>query len=107
MARKGPDSRERPRGWRRSWPLGSAEPRGSPMRRWINALNEQFPLRYLTWLVCALGFVATALSWYVLRYGSWLVLSFGALTVLGLRDVLQTKRAILRNYPVIGHMRFA
>jgi len=77
------------------------------MRRWINALNEQFPLRYLTWLLCWLGLAITALSWLVLKSGSWLVLSFGALTLLGLRDVLQNKRAILRNYPVIGHLRFA
>lgn len=30
----------------------------------------------------------------------------GALSVLGIMDVRQTKHSILRNYPVIGHMRF-
>jgi glutamate synthase domain-containing protein 2 len=37
----------------------------------------------------------------------WLLfaLSFG-LSILGIRDLFQTKRAILRNYPIIGHLRF-
>ena len=35
----------------------------------------------------------------------WLLL-FGALTALGVRDLLQTRHAILRNYPSLGHMRF-
>jgi glutamate synthase domain-containing protein 2 len=30
-----------------------------------------------------------------------------ALTVLGLADLRQTRHAILRNYPIIGHLRFA
>ncbi|MDE3011811.1 MAG: FMN-binding glutamate synthase family protein [Pseudomonadota bacterium] len=31
---------------------------------------------------------------------------FAALALVGLRDLLQTRHAILRNYPVIGHLRF-
>jgi glutamate synthase domain-containing protein 2 len=76
------------------------------MRRWINALNEQFPVRYLAWLLCVIGFLLSAFSWALTDLAPWLCLSFGALSVVGLRDVLQTKRAILRNYPVIGHLRF-
>jgi glutamate synthase domain-containing protein 2 len=30
----------------------------------------------------------------------------GVLAVLGFRDLLQTRHAILRNYPILGHMRF-
>ncbi|HDR9103724.1 FMN-binding glutamate synthase family protein [Paraburkholderia sp. A3RO-2L] len=30
----------------------------------------------------------------------------GCLLLLGLRDVLQTKHSILRNYPIIGHLRY-
>ncbi len=76
------------------------------MRRWINALNEQFPVRYLSWLLCVVGFLLCAFNWALTDLTPWLCLAFGALSVLGLRDVLQTKRAILRNYPVIGHLRF-
>lgn len=31
---------------------------------------------------------------------------FSSLTMLGLYDCVQTKHAILRNYPILGHMRF-
>ena len=34
------------------------------------------------------------------------VIIFGSLMFLGLYDVIQTKHAILRNYPVAGHLRF-
>ncbi len=77
------------------------------MRRWIEFLNQQFPVRYLAWLGCGL----------MLLLGLWLLanernggLALGvvgaALTLVGLRDVMQTRRAVLRNYPVIGHLRF-
>ncbi len=37
----------------------------------------------------------------------WTVfLSFTLLTMVGIRDVIQTRHAILRNYPIIGHLRF-
>jgi glutamate synthase domain-containing protein 2 len=31
---------------------------------------------------------------------------FGLLTILGIHDRLQTRHAVLRNYPILGHMRF-
>ena len=31
---------------------------------------------------------------------------FGALTALGLYDLVQTRHAILRNYPISAHLRF-
>ena len=38
---------------------------------------------------------------------AWLVVAAGAfLTLVGAYDVTQRKHSILRNYPVIGHMRF-
>jgi hypothetical protein len=30
----------------------------------------------------------------------------GALTLLGLWDLLQTRHAVLRNYPILAHLRF-
>ena len=37
----------------------------------------------------------------------WLSLTlFGGLALLGLRDISQTSHSILRNYPILGHMRF-
>jgi glutamate synthase domain-containing protein 2 len=34
------------------------------------------------------------------------LLGFAGLTVLGTRDLLQTKHAVLRNYPISAHLRF-
>lgn len=39
--------------------------------------------------------------WYLLPF-----LIFAALSVLGLNDVRQTSHSVLRNYPVMGHIRF-
>ncbi|MEZ5912163.1 MAG: FMN-binding glutamate synthase family protein [Paracoccaceae bacterium] len=56
-------------------------------------------------LVAALTLVSLALLWVSAWF--WLpALGFGALTALGFYDVSQRHHAILRNYPVLGHMRF-
>src|SRR5258706_5522948 len=34
------------------------------------------------------------------------ILIFGALTALGIRDLLQKNHAVLRNYPIAAHIRF-
>ena len=34
------------------------------------------------------------------------VVIFGALTFLGIRDLLQKNHAVLRNYPISAHIRF-
>ena len=39
--------------------------------------------------------------WFMIPF-----LCFGALTLLGLHDLRQPHHSILRNYPVLGHMRF-
>ncbi len=37
----------------------------------------------------------------------WLPLAlFGSLSAVGLMDLVQTRHSILRNYPILGHMRF-
>jgi glutamate synthase domain-containing protein 2 len=42
------------------------------------------------------------------RDGAWLWLGIPAalLTALGVRDLLQARHAIIRNYPILGHLRF-
>jgi len=73
---------------------------------WLNRLDQHVPLRYTAWLTCAAAAVAAAASWLSVGRGAWLALGFGALTAVGLRDTRQTRHAVLRNYPVIGHLRF-
>ena len=36
----------------------------------------------------------------------WSLIVFGPLIALGVRDMLQTKRAVSRNFPIIGHGRY-
>src|ERR1035437_3423862 len=36
----------------------------------------------------------------------WLVWLSGGITAIGILDLTQTKRAILRNYPILAHIRF-
>lgn len=87
---------------------------------------KPFPGRYIPWLLCIAlslfflqdilvvqlprlsvdslealfeSFMPGALDWSML-------LLFSGLALLGLHDVRQTRHAILRNYPVSGHIRF-
>ena len=56
--------------------------------------------------------VAAGLALICLIVGFWapwvfvLAAIFGAFTLLGVYDVRQDRHAILRNYPILGHLRF-
>ncbi|OSQ47830.1 FMN-binding glutamate synthase family protein [Marivita geojedonensis] len=67
-------------------------------------LREQ--QRYATLVGCS---VIALVSLLGLAFHGWFRLPlalFGGLTALGIYDVTQRKHAILRNYPILGHMRF-
>ncbi|MEK8086818.1 FMN-binding glutamate synthase family protein [Aquabacterium sp. A3] len=79
------------------------------MPRWLLRLDEHVPIRYAVWSLAWLGLAVGA--WLLLiGRGGWgcllAVVLCGGLVLLGLRDVRQTSRAVLRNYPVIGHLRY-
>ncbi|MCM5679167.1 glutamate synthase-related protein [Schlegelella sp. S2-27] len=76
------------------------------MPYWLIALDRHFPIRYLAWLASAIGFLLAAFVWVGFDTGGWWVLLFAALLVTGLHDVRQGRHSVLRNYPVIGHLRF-
>ncbi|MBS9716504.1 FMN-binding glutamate synthase family protein [Pseudohalocynthiibacter aestuariivivens] len=62
--------------------------------------------RYAVFLGVAL---LTVLSLVAAYWFAWMLvpaLFFAALTALGVHDVTQPRHSILRNYPVLGHMRF-
>ena len=73
---------------------------------WMTRLNHHFPLRYLSWMLCGVLALVFAMRWWNGPVDQLMTLLFLALTLLGLRDVRQPRRSILRNYPVIGHLRF-
>jgi len=58
-------------------------------------------LAVITALVSLVGVLGTG-SW---AWGICLLVS-GGLTALGIRDLVQTKHAVLRNYPIAAHLRF-
>lgn len=64
--------------------------------------------RYLAFVIAA-G-MATTGFWYVAtsgRWGWWWLAIIGLLLfAVGVHDLLQRHRAILRNYPIIGHFRY-
>jgi glutamate synthase domain-containing protein 2 len=76
------------------------------MFAWLNRLDQHFPVRYSAWALCALGFVLSALCWLVWGMGWLPALVFAFFVGLGFRDIRQTQRSVLRNYPVIGHLRY-
>ncbi|SHI38749.1 Glutamate synthase domain-containing protein 2 [Palleronia salina] len=58
-------------------------------------------------LAAAAALTVVCLALVPLSGWAWLgVLVFGALTAVGVRDMRQTHHAILRNYPILGHIRF-
>ena len=68
----------------------------------LNKLHR-FTVVVLCWLGAALffGLWLAHDPWTI-----WPALTLAGLGLLGIRDLLQTHHAILRNYPVIGHVRF-
>lgn len=58
-------------------------------------------------LALAAAFAAIGVVWPVWQGGMWaLAVAMLALFGLGIRDLTQTRRAILRNYPIAAHLRF-
>ena len=68
-----------------------------------------FPVRYTAFALCVAGFAASLA--FVLAsphlWFAWIALVvFAVLAGTGVHDLRQARHAILRNYPVIGHLRF-
>jgi glutamate synthase domain-containing protein 2 len=75
----------------------------------LNYLNTFFPIRYTVFGFCVLGLGLSLLGGLLTGMPTERALSalaFGALTCVGLYDLRQTRSSVLRNYPVIGHLRF-
>jgi len=64
------------------------------------------PSRYTAFATCVVLFVAFGVAATLWREAVTPAVVFGALTLVGAHDVLQRRHSILRNYPVIGHIRW-
>jgi glutamate synthase domain-containing protein 2 len=76
------------------------------MHDWLTRLNQHFPVRYTAWFLCAVGCLLSAFTWVAFGFGGGWALLFLFGVGLGLRDIRQSRHSLLRNYPVIGHLRF-
>ncbi|MBL3557542.1 MULTISPECIES: FMN-binding glutamate synthase family protein [Marinobacter] len=71
------------------------------------AKTRTIPFRYTAYILSLAGFLISLLAGVLLE--GWFIvlpLVFGALTVLGTWDLLQRKRTISRNYPILAHIRY-
>ena len=65
-----------------------------------------FAVRYTAFALCVIGLLASLWGLFFTAWGWPPALVFGGLVAVGVYDLRQVKRAVLRNYPVIGHLRF-
>jgi glutamate synthase domain-containing protein 2 len=72
----------------------------------INALDARLPVRYSFMAACAFGVLLALFSLVIFGVGRLALLVCAGLVGVGVHDLKQTRHAILRNYPVIGHLRF-
>ncbi|MEO5669509.1 MAG: FMN-binding glutamate synthase family protein [Ramlibacter sp.] len=72
----------------------------------LDAALGKYPTRYSFFLLCVAGLVFALVNLWLFRTDLVLALIFAAIVLVGLRDISQSRHAILRNYPVIGHLRF-
>ena len=68
--------------------------------------NALFPVRYSAFGLCIFALLLSLFSLVVFQVGLLSFVLFAGLTALGVADLRQTKKSVLRNYPVIGHFRF-
>jgi glutamate synthase domain-containing protein 2 len=73
----------------------------------LNQLNNHYPVRYTVLGLCAFGLLLSLFSLVAFGVGWIALLCFAGLLAVGVYDLRQSRHSILRNYPVIGHMRFA
>ncbi len=76
------------------------------MHEWLHRLDQQFPVRYTVWLLCGIGLLLFSFTFVAFGSGGFAALACLFLVGLGWRDTRQRRHSVLRNYPVIGHLRF-
>jgi glutamate synthase domain-containing protein 2 len=76
------------------------------MHEWLHRIDQHFPVRYSVWLASGLLLLLCSFTWIAFDVGGLGALLGLFLVGLGWRDTHQRRHAVLRNYPVIGHMRF-
>ena len=76
------------------------------MHAWLHKIDLHFPVRYTAWLFSAIGLLLFSFTWVAFSTGGLAAIVCLFLVALGWRDTHQARHSVLRNYPVIGHLRF-
>ena len=72
----------------------------------LDRLNALYPVRYTAMALAVLGMLLSLFTLVGFGVGGWAFLLFGGLSALGWWDLTQSQRSVLRNYPIIGHLRY-
>ncbi len=64
------------------------------------------PTRFWAFAACVLLFLAGVAELLLHQRGLWLAVSAGALTLVGIADLLQPHQTLRRNYPLLAHLRY-
>jgi glutamate synthase domain-containing protein 2 len=72
----------------------------------LDRLNALYPVRYTALALCVVGALLSLFTLVAFGVGGWAFLIFGGLSALGWKDIAQQQRSVLRNYPIIGHLRY-
>src|SRR3990167_3835069 len=72
----------------------------------LDYLNTIFPVRYTVFGLSGFGLLLAIFSLVAFGEGAAVALLFLLLVSIGVFDLLQTRRALLRNYPIVGHLHF-
>jgi glutamate synthase domain-containing protein 2 len=72
----------------------------------LKYLDSIYPIRYTVFALSTFVLLLSAFTLAGFGKGGIIFFASGVLVALGVYDVVQTKRSVLRNYPVIGHLRF-
>jgi len=69
-----------------------------------------FTRRFVTLTAIVVAFLlSAALTFWMIHWGFWVwsvPVALAGVLALGVHDLVQTRHSILRNYPLIGHLRF-
>ena len=72
----------------------------------LDKLDQIYPVRYTAFIASVVLLVLSLLASGLTSLSPGWPLLFLILTLIGIYDLRQTHHAVLRNYPVIGHLRF-
>ncbi len=76
------------------------------MHEWLHRLDQHFPVRFTAWILSGVGLLLFSFTFVAFKVGGVAALVCLFLLGLGWRDTHQRRHSVLRNYPVIGHLRF-